>query len=88
MHPVLVRPVGEPDCLAGFEQCEPSEINIAVALTKTQQKYWAVLPDEFRFEQIADKTVPRSSLSRLIRRVRSLGLLCEGDGLFVKLGGA
>jgi hypothetical protein len=87
MHPILVRPVGEPDCLAGFEQCEPSEINLAVALTKTQQKYWALLPSEFGFEQIADKTVPRSSLSRLTRRAQSLGLLCDAEGLFVKLGG-
>jgi hypothetical protein len=86
MHPVLVRPVGEPDCLAGFEQCEPSEINLTTALSRTQQEYWALLPGEFGFEQIADKTVPRSSLSRLIRRAQSLGLLYDAEGLFVKLG--
>jgi hypothetical protein len=84
MHPVLVRPVGEPGHLAGFEQCNPSEIDLTGAFTEAQRKYWALLPDEFRFEQIADKAVPRSSLSRLIQRARSLGLLLDVEGLFLK----
>jgi hypothetical protein len=84
MHPILVCPVGEPGCLAGFEQCEPCEIDLTGAFTPAQRKHWAVLPNEFRFEQIADKAVPRSSLSRLIQRALSLGLLSEVEGLFRK----
>ena len=74
MDPVLIRPVGESsEKLAGFERVQPEGLDFTAALTAGQSKYWEQLPTEFRFEDIADKIVPRASLSRLIKRVVSLG---------------
>ncbi len=87
-HPLLVRPVGEPpENLAGFELVPPNDTDLVSALTSGQLKYWKDLATEFSFEAVADKTVPRSSLSRLIRRAQSLGLLVydEKSGRYRKV---
>jgi hypothetical protein len=80
MHPLFIHSVrdrsGE---LAGFEQVTPDHADLRAALTVKQFTHWCNLPNEFRFEQAADTTVPRASLSRLIEKVEQLGALrrCE-----------
>jgi len=77
--PLLIKPIGKPDALAGFRRVKPRELNILRALTKRQREQLAVLPDRFRFEAVADKLVPRASLYRLINRAKSLRLLKQAD---------
>jgi len=88
-HPILIRPVGDsPDKLAGFELVPPDDTGLVSAFTGKQWNQWNSLPPEFSFEEVADKTVPRSSLHRLIKRAKSLGALShdEKSGVFRKVG--
>lgn len=85
MHPLLVRPVGdEPSNLAGFELVPPDKLNLRSTLTTKQLEHWRNLPREFRFDEGA-QVVPKASLSRLLARARSLGVVDERDGLYRKL---
>jgi hypothetical protein len=87
MHPLLIRPVStEGENLAGFELCPPEGVNLRTALTTKQYEYWGVLPAEFRFDEIADRTVPRASLKRLLDRAKSLGLIEPHNGAWRKKG--
>lgn len=87
LHPILLRPVGDPpDHLGGFEMVLPSDLDLTDSLTPKQQQYWLALPSEYRFEDVADTKVPRSTLSRLHTRAKSLGILEEHDGQFKKVG--
>jgi hypothetical protein len=89
MDPVLIRSVtGVDDELAGFEQVAPGDLELLSALTLKQKTHWDKLPDQFKFEEAADKIVPRSTLSRLIQRTSSLGALKKSsEGVFKKVGG-
>src|SRR4029077_2543827 len=81
-QPLLIRPVGDEPNLAGFELAPPLEMESC--FTENQMVYWEQLPDAFKFEEAA-QTVPKGSLSRLIKRARSLGLLERTlDGRFRK----
>jgi hypothetical protein len=85
MHPVLIRPVGElPDRLAGFEPCPPTNLTLTFSFTAAQLKYWEGLPSEFRFEDVADKSVPRATLYRLLKKAESLTIVEERDGIWRK----
>ena len=87
MHPILIRSVVHAgDQLAGFEQVTPDQMDLLAALTKKQKQYWDQLPREFRFEEVADRSVPRSSLSRLLSRAKQFGTIEQKpDGTFTKL---
>jgi hypothetical protein len=89
MHPLLIRPVRNGnDQLTGFEQVTPDQLDLLSALSVTMKGHWDKLPHEFRFEDAADKVVPRSSLYRLIEKAKPLGALKRGeDGVFIKLTG-
>jgi hypothetical protein len=86
MHPILIRSfTDEHEQLAGFEQVTPGHLDLLIGLSKTHVEYWNQLPQQFKFEEIAGKIVPRSTLSRLIKAVSSLGALAKGDdGIFRK----
>jgi hypothetical protein len=85
MEPTLIHPVADAsDNLAGFELSIPGAIDLQKAFTQSQKHYWETLASSFRFEQVADVIVPRSSLSRLLRRAQSLGLVKECDGVWSK----
>src|SRR5215472_7797314 len=79
MHPLLVRPVGEAPRLAGFEPCALDSASLAAVLPPKQLGYWNALPPKFRFDDVADSVVPHSSLSRLLTRAQSLGLLVQNS---------
>lgn len=83
LHPLIVQPVEiAPGEYAGFEQCQPEPSKL---FTATQQGYWNKLPNSFRFEDIADKIVPRSTLWKLLERARQAGLAAqEEDGAWAK----
>jgi AAA domain len=90
IEPMLIRSVtlsDDPAVYAGFESVTASETCLLQSLTTTQLGYWQALPNKYRFEDVADKTVPRSSLSRLHKRLKSLGVLREGNGTFQKVSG-
>jgi hypothetical protein len=82
MHPLTVRPVevarGE---YAGFELCSP---DTQALFTSTQRGYWDKLPGSFRFDDVADKIVPRSTLWKLLERARQAGLAAQEDGAWAK----
>ena|SRR5215469_16502041 len=82
MHPLIVRPVeiAPGDC-AGFELCPPDTQTL---FTPTQRGYWEKLPGAFRFEDVADKIVPRSTLWKLLERARQAGLAGQEDGSWAK----
>ena len=85
MDPMLIRSVGDPDSgLAGFELMPPDEVTLRLALRGKQLTHWERLPDEFRFDEIADKLVPRVSLSRLLKRAKSLGVVKEAGAVWRK----
>lgn len=85
MHPLLVHSVGEPDQLAGFDRCPAEDVDFKEALTPVQNKHWNALPEVFRFEEMADTVVPRSSLHRLIKKTQSLGALSHESGEYRKV---
>jgi hypothetical protein len=89
MHPLLIRSVtGSNDELAGFEQVTPDDLDLLVALTEKQRGHWDKLPSQFRFEEVAEKIIPRTSLFRIIKRATSIGALTKGDdGAFRKVLG-
>jgi AAA domain len=87
MHPFLIKSFRNPeDQLAGFEQLSPDQLDLMVGLSETQRRYWESLPQEFRFEDVAGRLVPRSSLSRLLSRTKSFGAVRQDeDGVFRKV---
>ena len=87
MHPLLIRSVRNPDDqLAGFEQVTPDQLDIMQVLSTTQRGHWDKLPRQFRFEEVADNLIPRSSLSRIIKATTNFGALRrDEDGTFTKL---
>jgi hypothetical protein len=86
IDPLVICRVGEfPDGLAGFELCPPGELCLDTCFSPRQIPHWQALPEEFRFHQVADSVVPRSSLWRLLKRAQSLGLIEKrGGGLWRK----
>jgi len=86
MHPLLIRPfLNSDDQPAGFEQVTPDQLETYASLTGRQQGYWEKLPSHFKFEEVADQIVPRSTLSRLIKAAVSFGALIKAhDGVFKK----
>jgi hypothetical protein len=77
--PLLVRPVEYLDKPAGFELAPPSDSDLGSALTPRQNEHWKKLPDDFAFDDVAEKVVPRVSLFRLINRTKLLGRLRKDD---------
>ncbi len=78
MRPIIVKQIGTPAHWRGFEQVQFAS---EMTLTQKQREYWRRLPQKFFFEDVvAVDLVPRSSLSRLINRARSLGLLESVEG--------
>jgi hypothetical protein len=75
--PLLVRPVEHLGNPAGFELVAPSDTVLFLALSPRQAEHWKKLPPEFAFDDVAGKQVPRSSLSRIIKRAESLGALTK-----------
>ncbi len=86
MHPLLIRPAVYNNELAGFGLCPPDSHELKRTLTTKQLEYWNNLPMRFRFEEVADKSVPRASLQRLLERVKSLGHVAQHEGGWVKGG--
>ncbi|HZU45292.1 MAG TPA: AAA family ATPase [Terriglobales bacterium] len=82
MHPLVVRPIEvAPGEYAGFELCAPDPYAL---FTTTQREYWNKLPNSFRFNEVADKIVPRATLHRLVERARLTGLTEQKDGVWNK----
>jgi hypothetical protein len=78
-EPIVFRPVEANGELAGFDAVALSGEDLGVAFTREQAAYYSKLPDQFQFSSVADTVVPRSSLSRLLRRALSLGII-KRDG--------
>ena len=85
MQPLVIRPVEKLGKLAGFALCSPHEVDLLSAFPKKQREHWSNLPNEFRFDDAADKIVPRASLSRLLRSAKRLGLVEEENGTYQKV---
>jgi hypothetical protein len=82
VHPLIVRPVEiVPGEYAGFELCSPDTQTL---FTSTQRGYWDKLPGSFRFDDVADKIVPRSTLWKILERARHAGLADVKDGQWAK----
>jgi hypothetical protein len=87
MQPLLIRSVGEPDGLAGFEHVRADSLDLLSALTAKQREHWQNLPNEFNFEYVADSYVPRTSLYRLLSIAKSLGAIEHIGTRYKKLVG-
>jgi hypothetical protein len=87
MHPFLIKSFrNQDDQLAGFEQLTPDQLDLMVGFSETQRRHWEALPSEFRFDDVAGRLVPRSSLSRLLSRAKSFGAVRQNeDGMFHKV---
>lgn len=82
MHPLVVRPVEiAPGEYAGFELCPPETRDL---FTPGQRTYWDRLTASFRFDEVADKVVPRATLWRMLERARLAGLAELKDGQWTK----
>ena len=85
MHPLIIQPVEiAPDVYAGFELCPPDRTTASFLFTPKQRDYWDKLPREFRFDEVADSLVPRTTLDRILKRAKSGGLVEHVDGLWRK----
>jgi hypothetical protein len=86
MFPMLLAPVDDdPDELAGFKPIASSKQDLHELLSHAQIGYWKELPEKFRFIDHANNGIPKSSLSRLIKRCSSLGLLTTDGSWFTKI---
>jgi hypothetical protein len=56
------------------------------AFTPTQRDYLKKLPEQFRWSE-ALEFVPRATLSRLLDRAKSLGIVNEREGVYRKTSG-
>jgi hypothetical protein len=81
-NPLLIQPAGDPE--AGFELCPADKISLMDVFTFKQCKYWKMLPPSFTFNEGLAAKVPRSSLSRLIHRAKSVGLLRSENDKWIK----
>lgn len=89
MHPMLLSPIDDdPDELAGFKSIISTKQDIGKLLTDTQLRHWNELPDYFKFNDYANNGIPKSSLSRLVNRCISLGLLVSDGSHFTKTASA
>lgn len=85
IHPMLLSPIDDdPEELAGFKSIVSDSRDISKLLTEAQLKYWCELPEHFRFTDYANNGIPKSSLSRLLNRCASLGLVISDSGYFTK----
>lgn len=85
MHPLLLAPIDDdPDELAGFRPITSKAADLTRVFTPEQFSYWQKLPSHFKFADYASNGIPRSSLSRLINRAISLGLLIRDEASFTK----
>jgi len=86
VQPIVVRQIGTPGELAGFEQEVLPESSVRLSLTAAEEQYFVSLPESFRFvEAVRTYSVPRSTLSRLLKAARSLGLLSSEGGIHRKI---
>ena len=87
MHPLLLSPIDDdPDKLAGFRPISAQVPDLVRVFSSEQLNYWTKLPSEFNFADHANNGIPKSSLSRLIHKAISLGvMLQEPDGKLVKV---
>lgn len=86
LHPLILTPVDDnPDELAGFRSLlGSSKHDLTKLLTPAQVGYWMELPERFRFIDHANNGIPKVSLSRLIKRCNSLGILKSDGSWFTK----
>lgn len=80
--PLLIQPAGEPE--AGFELCPPDCFSLQNVFPEKLLAYWYRLPDSFTHSEAIKQGVPKSSLSRLMKTAKSLGLLHNENGRWVK----
>lgn len=87
MHPLLLAPIDDdPDKLAGFRPILAGASDLVRVFSDEQLSYWAKLPSKFNFSDHANNGIPKSSLSRLIHRAISLGMMFrDEDGGLVKI---
>jgi hypothetical protein len=78
-HPLIVHPVGDTGNLSGFELVTPTNSILTSAFKGKQLGYWTKLPPEFSWEEVTDKIVPQTTLSRLIRCAKSIGALSQDE---------
>jgi hypothetical protein len=85
--PLILRPVGDSDNLAGFELVAANDGDLVDALTAAQLGYWKQLPKDFKYDDVVPKIVPKSSFSRLCKRASYLGALSHDpkSGLYGKV---
>lgn len=81
-EPLLIRPAGDPE--AGFELCPPDRFKLQDVFPKKQLEYWDRLPQSFTHREAHRAGIPKSSLSRLMNRAKSVGLLRLENGKWVK----
>jgi hypothetical protein len=79
MSPLLIRPLTYEDALAGFELCPPNGENLRAVFTPKQFEYWNGLPAKFKFDDVANNPVPRATLSRILARAKSVGIIEQDD---------
>ena len=81
-EPLLIQPAGEPE--AGFEQCHPDRFRLEDIFSARQLDYWHRLPESFTHYDARRLGIPKSSLSRVMNRAKSVGLLRSENGKWVK----
>ena len=86
VHPMLLSPCDDdPEELAGFRSVNSTKQDIEKVLSDVQMKYWDELPEQFRFIDYANNGIPKSSLSRLLKRCQSLGILLSDGTTYTKV---
>ena len=87
MHPLLLAPIDDnPDKLAGFRPISTGMPDLIRIFSPEQLSYWTRLPSAFSFSDHANNGIPKGSLSRLVHRAISLGvMLREPDGRLIKV---
>ena len=85
MHPLLLAPIDDnPDELAGFRPITSQSNDLARIFTPEQFSHWSKLPEKFKFADFANNGIPKSSLSRLVSRSISLGVLARDGSYLIK----
>lgn len=85
MHPLLLAPIDDdPEELAGFRPITSSVRDLARIFSDEQLVHWNKLSKRFKFNDFANNGIAKSSLSRLVHRSLSIGILERDELYYVK----
>lgn len=89
MHPILLLPVevdpDDPERLGGYRAISAEHKDLKKSLGPSLATHFEKLPQQFRFNEVANNGCPRGTLWKLLKRSLSLGYVTHDKGVWAKV---